>query len=126
MESNIDKYILIVEDSSDLRALLREFFEGEGFNIRLASNGQEALDLLKTTKTLPSFILLDLMMPIMDGYTFREEQRRDQRFSSIPVVVMTADGQGEEKTKNLGVKGFLKKPINDVDDLIKTAMKFCF
>ena len=124
MNSKANSYILIVEDSDDLRSLLREFFEGEGFIVRLAADGQEALDLLKLATALPSFILLDLMMPVMDGYTFRKEQQKDPRIAGIPIVIMTADGQAEEKTKDMNAKAFLRKPIQDVEELVHTAMQF--
>ena len=124
MNSKANSYILIVEDSDDLRSLLREFFEGEGFIVRLAADGQEALDLLKLATALPSFILLDLMMPVMDGYTFRKEQQKDPRIAGIPIVIMTADGQAEEKIKDMNAKAFLRKPIQDVEELVHTAMQF--
>ena len=57
-------------------------------------------------------ILLDLMMPVMDGFKFKEEQDRDARFRAIPVVVMTADGQVEAKKSRMKAHSFIKKPID--------------
>ena len=69
--------ILIVEDDEDIARNLRELLEGEGHVVEWASNGRVALDYLRGTADRPSFILLDLMMPVMDGYEFRTEQEKE-------------------------------------------------
>ena len=119
------KYFLIVEDAPDLRALLKELFEGDGFTIQTATNGLEALNFLKAAHDLPSFILLDLMMPVMDGFEFRLEQEKDPRLSSIPVFVMTADSHFESKTTKIGANGYVKKPIENIESMLKTARQYC-
>src|SRR5689334_12220239 len=81
--------ILIVDDDLDVREALAETLEDRGFNVVTAENGHDALRLLRTTNVRPSVILLDLMMPIMDGYTFLEEQRKDPALA-IPVAIITA------------------------------------
>ncbi len=95
------KHILIIEDSTDLQALMGRLFKSEGYTVSQALNGREALDFLKSTTELPSLILLDIMMPVMDGFEFRNEQRKDSRLASIPVVVMTADSEPQKKLCNL-------------------------
>jgi len=83
------EYILIVEDDKDLRDSLCEALELEGYAAVCVENGQEALNHL-ATGARPCLILLDLMMPVMDGWTFRQELLKDQTLASIPVIVMTA------------------------------------
>src|SRR4051812_17571750 len=84
--------VLVVEDEADLRALIVGLLEGDGYAAVGASNGEEALDVLRTTPRRPCLILLDLMMPRMDGWAFRAAQRRDPALASIPVVVVTGYG----------------------------------
>lgn len=112
------KHILIVEDSPDLQALLSQFFMAEGYKTSRASNGQQALDLLHSMSDLPSVILLDIMMPMMDGLEFRDEQKRNLDISKIPVIVMTADANFQSKAEKMGAADFVRKPIEDIDDLL--------
>ena len=81
--------VLIVEDDSDLRDMMAELLGLEGFTAVTTANGREALASLQTTGH-PGVILLDLMMPVMDGYEFLHTQRQDPRFAAIPVVVLSA------------------------------------
>ena len=83
--------VLIVEDDLDTREMLARFLEIAGYQVVLAANGVEALKVLRGG-AVASVILLDLMMPVMDGWQFRDEQRRDPSMSHIPVVVVTAAG----------------------------------
>ena len=80
--------VLVVDDDPDVRVLLEMCLVLEGFDVMTASNGRHAL--LRLNEMHPALILLDLMMPVMDGYTFLEERRRDPQLSSIPVVIITA------------------------------------
>lgn len=113
------KHILIVEDSPDLQILLARLFKAENYQVSRASNGQEALHLLNSLPELPTLILLDIMMPIMDGLEFREHQQKDPRFSRIPVVVMTADSNYQARVIESGVAAFIRKPIQDVTKLLE-------
>ena len=81
--------ILLVEDNNHIREALQCLLEGEGYLVRLASNGQEALEVL-ASNSLPDLILLNLEMPIMDGFQFREVQKQDPKIASIPVILMSA------------------------------------
>src|SRR5437762_13327611 len=83
------EYILVVEHDKDLRDSLCEALELEGYAAVCMKNGQAALNHL-ATGARPCIILLDLMMPVMDGWTFRQEMLKDQTLASIPVIVMTA------------------------------------
>ena len=120
MESSAAKSIMIVEDSPDLQALLGRLLKSEDYTVTKALNGRQALDLLKSMRELPSVILLDLMMPVMDGVEFRAQQLKDARLAAIPVVVMTADSNFQINERNLGETGFIRKPITDIDRLLKT------
>jgi CheY-like chemotaxis protein len=81
--------ILVVDDDSDVREALGEVLAEEGYATRLCDSGRAALDFLHGGGT-PSLILLDMMMPGMNGWQFREEQLKDERLREIPVVVITA------------------------------------
>jgi CheY-like chemotaxis protein len=83
------EYILVVEDDKSLRESLCEALELEGYIAVSVENGQAALKHL-TGGARPCMILLDLMMPVMDGWTFREEMLKDDSLAAIPVIVMTA------------------------------------
>ena len=83
--------ILIVEDDPDTREMLERFLQLEGFEVRTAANGQIALQALQADSAL-NVILLDLMMPVMNGWQFRQAQAMDPKLSRIPVVVVSAAG----------------------------------
>jgi CheY-like chemotaxis protein len=114
--------VMIVEDDRDTREMLGRFLELEGFEVRTAANGQIALNSLQEEGG-PSVILLDLMMPVMNGWQFREEQARNPRFSRIPVVVLTAAGPRED-IPAISADGWLSKPV-DFDRLLATIAPLC-
>jgi len=105
------KHLLVVEDDRDIRESVIEVLEDEGYVVSSASDGQQALALLRGGATRPHLILLDLMMPVMNGFQFREEQRRDAALADIPVVVITADVNARAKAESLGAAGFIQKPV---------------
>jgi CheY-like chemotaxis protein len=105
------KKILIVEDDECIREALLDLLEGEGYQISVAANGQIGLDFLRQTEELPSLILLDLMMPVKDGFTFREEQLGDERINKVPVLVMSADPNMLLKKDRLKANIYMKKPL---------------
>src|SRR5262249_17339652 len=107
---------LLVEDDYDVRDALVPILEYDGHRVSSAANGREALDQLRANPA-PSLILLDLMMPVMDGIAFRTEQLRDPELASIPVVVVSADPALREKAIRLGAVGWIEKPI-DIDVLL--------
>jgi CheY-like chemotaxis protein len=114
--------VLIVEDDPDTREMLARFLEIAGYQVVQAANGAEALDVLRRGAAA-SVILLDLMMPRMDGWQFRDEQRRDPSISHIPVVVVTAAGP-RDRVPPIEVDAWLAKPI-DLDGLLETLEAFC-
>lgn len=104
--------ILIVDDDSDVRAALSELLEAEGFSVEGAPDGREALVRLRTAKVHPAVILLDLMMPGMDGWDFRTEQMRDPQLADVPVVIVSASGFSRESIQTqFRPAAFVEKPI---------------
>ena len=108
-----DKTILIVDDSELQRTTLSYFLD-RYYNTMELANGQEALDYLRKHSTEVSAILLDLNMPIMDGYTFLQEFQKDEILNMIPVLVLTSDSTPEEEAECLkdGATDFVAKPFN--------------
>jgi len=112
------KTIMVVEDDMCIREALDELLLSEQYNVLLAGNGQEALQLLTSPKTYPSLILLDLSMPVMNGTTFMSELKRQfPTLGHIPILTMTAAGPGEIP-ENMPMDMVLRKPL-DVDTLLK-------
>jgi CheY-like chemotaxis protein len=114
-----DEYILLVDDDEDLREVLAEILRENGYRIVTAANGKEALEHLHANPRA-RVILLDLMMPVMNGCEFRAAQIRDPELAEIPVVVLSADDQVRRKAERLGADAFLRKPMN-VDTLLDTV-----
>ncbi|MEP6767916.1 MAG: response regulator [Acidobacteriota bacterium] len=102
--------LLLVEDDAELRQSLSDLLRDSGFDVAVAENGLVALTYLEDSPP-PCLVLLDLMMPVMNGWEFREAQSRNQKISEIPVVILTADGRAELKAETLGAAGYLRKPI---------------
>ena len=121
----MSKRILIVEDAEDISATMTELLTAEGYSVASASTGRRALEYLRTAPELPSLILLDLMMPDMDGAAFRAEQQKDQKLANIPVVLMTAAGDAAKSVAALGAQGLLKKPFKDIDTILASVSRFC-
>lgn len=115
MNDIITKRILVVDDDPSIRSLVAEVLEDEGFTVDLASNGAEALALLEGS--LPSVIVTDLMMPVMDGWEFVRTCRQDTGLSGVPIVVMSAAHGLPDHAKHLGVRACLAKPF-DLDVLV--------
>lgn len=119
----VGKRVLVVEDDPDIRDMVGGVLSLEGYDVMSASNGVEALDLLRD-KPRPGLILLDLMMPIMNGWELRSELGRNPHLSAIPIVVISGDGSIDRKASALGVNGYLRKPV-DLDSLLETVQRFC-
>jgi CheY-like chemotaxis protein len=108
--------VLAVEDDQTIRDLLIELLSGEGFEIQCAANGLEALAILGGW--IPDVIILDLMMPVMDAEVFREHQLKMQRAANVPIVVLSALNDVQDRAKALGAAGTIAKPF-DLDSLVK-------
>lgn len=112
------KKILIIEDDTSIRELLVEIFESEGYLVDSGVNGSEGIKALETN--IPDLILMDVMMPVMDGYAFRMEQMKNPKWDSIPVVAMSAQDQGRGKLEDHGITNFINKPL-ELDRLLETV-----
>src|SRR4051794_8391277 len=101
--------VLIVEDDGDLREMMAQLLTLEGYPAEAVANGKEALEYLKNARQ-PRLILLDLMMPVMDGWEFRRHQREDPKLAAVPVVVLSA----LDASRAVAIDGaaFLKKPLD--------------
>lgn len=115
---------MIIEDDLDIQSFLYDFLTEEGFAVQTANNGKDALKILADQSELPGVILLDLMMPVMDGDKFRRQQEKDPRIASIPVVVMTADRDPQIRSISLGAKGYLKKPFANLEEIVTQIARF--
>lgn len=109
MASNLS--ILVVDDDHDVREALRDSLRDAGYEVATAENGLEALSWLHTHRP-PSLVLLDYMMPYMDGAQTRAAMLSDPDLRGIPVVMLTADGRAREAVVGLALKGCYEKPID--------------
>jgi CheY-like chemotaxis protein len=113
--------VLVVDDDRDLTRLMTKFLKLEGFDAAEAYNGQEALKYLRDGGDA-SVILLDLRMPVMDGWAFRREQKEDPALADIPVVVLTGiEGDHEQ---DLGAAAAFHKPVS-FPDVIDALRRLC-
>ncbi|WP_437550300.1 response regulator [Sorangium sp. So ce367] len=115
--------ILVVEDDLDIRSILTQLLMFEGYDVEEAADGAEALALLRRDAP-PALILLDLMMPVMDGWQLRAELQRDPSLASIPVVIVSADVRVEQEASRLRVAGLLKKPLQ-IEPLLELVHRIC-
>jgi CheY-like chemotaxis protein len=116
-------HVLLVDDDPDVRETVAALLELEGYRVTVAVNGQEALCLLQIGPP-PSLILLDLLMPVMDGFEFRRHQRAHPAWASLPTVVMTAVDDPVIETSMVGAVECLTKPF-DVAHLLALVARFC-
>jgi CheY-like chemotaxis protein len=107
--------VLVVDDDDTIRATVAEALEFEGYAVESATNGAEALDLVRRKQ--PSAIVLDLMMPVMDGWEFLKRCREDGLCHGTPVLVISASRNLPQEAVGLGVKGCIAKPF-DLDVLL--------
>jgi len=116
--------ILIVDDDAGIRQLLLLFLKHKGYTAKSVSNGLEALNQLQPDQPLPQLILLDLMMPVMDGATFRQAQLSDSRIAAIPVVVLSAAENIEAQAPLLTANAYVPKPI-EFESLLQIVEQHC-
>jgi CheY-like chemotaxis protein len=116
MSPNTRRRVLVVDDDDDLAEVLSAVLESFGYVVGVARNGREALEYLRSHDGL-DVVLLDLMMPVMNGWEFRVEQLKDPRLSSIPVIVFSGQGKLEHNALSIGAAAYLHKPVG-VPDLL--------
>jgi CheY-like chemotaxis protein len=117
------RLILIVEDDPDLRDTLADVLSYEGYPVVTAANGVEGLALLQSSPR-PALILLDLMMPVMNGWQFRTAQLQDPVLASIPVAVVSAVDEAREHAEMLDAAAYLRKPIQ-IEKLLELVERYC-
>ena len=116
--------VLVVDDDDDIRDSLIEFLEDHGHQALGAANGSEALALLDPPRASFCLIILDLMMPVMDGSTFRDEQLQRPAVAGIPVIVVSAYKDVETRAQALGAVRWLTKPF-DLTALLRLVEENC-
>ena len=114
---------MVVEDDADVREAIAEVLSDCEYKPVHAANGAEALHRLRTAEVRPCVILLDMMMPTMDGWQFRAEQKSDPSVSDIPVVVLSAHADGSEAAQ-MDAVAYLAKPVS-LDSLVSLVERFC-
>lgn len=116
--------ILIVEDEFAIREALTEFLEEEGYLVAGAANGREALAYLQQTDTPPAVILLDLMMPVMNGQQFIAQQQQNPAIANIPVILLSAATDAQARLVTNSVAGYLNKPVR-LAEVLQIVERFC-
>jgi len=114
--NKLKRYVLIVEDEIINQEILKEILSKD-YEILTANNGIEALHVIETSIAPISLILLDLNMPLMDGFTLLKELKKDEKNKNIPVIVLTSDKGSELEALNLGAADFITKPY-DLKEII--------
>jgi CheY-like chemotaxis protein len=111
--------VLVVEDDDDIRECLADVLAEEGYAVETAQNGREALERLQRFR--PCVILLDLMMPVMDGWELLAELRNDGDWSTLPVVAVSAANEAKAPE---GVRQYLRKPV-PINILLHAVKSYC-
>lgn len=115
------KNILVIDDDPAICQSLKDVLEINGYNVTTARDGQEGVDLLKKSSVMPCLILLDLMMPGMNGWGFLDFQRNDPRFTTVPVIVCSAY---ENSARSISKNPILTKPVK-LNSLLGAVKAFC-
>jgi CheY-like chemotaxis protein len=116
--------VLVVDDDPGIRDLLTELLEDEGYQVVSAANGLEAINHLQRGTKRPCVILLDLMMPVMNGWQFRNTQQQDPGLATIPVVVLSARNDIQQQASLINAAAHIMKPINLIS-LLDTVNRYC-
>ena len=117
--------ILIVDDDPDVREAVRTLLENEGYRTAEAKDGREALAFVQKAEDKPALLLLDLMMPTMDGWQLRARLRADPELAAIPIVIMTAHAGVLRAVSNVSAETpVLPKPL-DVERLLQVVATYC-
>jgi two-component system, chemotaxis family, chemotaxis protein CheY len=116
--------VCVVDDDADIREVLGDLLSAEGYDVIVAGDGDIALDRLRARKNRCGLIILDLMMPRMNGWEFRRKQLEDAAVAAIPVVLLTGAGNAAKAIDELDVAGIIEKPV-DLDTLLAKVAFYC-
>lgn len=114
------KKILVIEDDASIRELLVEILEDQGYCVHSSINGSDGIKTLETVT--PDLILMDVMMPVMDGYAFKKELVQHPEWNLIPLIAMSAQSQSKEKLADHGIVNFINKPL-ELSQLLETVAR---
>ncbi len=114
-------YVLVVDDDPAIRGLVADALRGEGYTVDLAAHGREALEAMRARR--PSTVVLDLMMPVMDGFSFIEQCHKERLCVDVPIVVISAVQDAMRRIKDVPVHACIAKPF-DLDDLVRLVGRY--
>ena len=112
-----ESYVLVVDDDPAIRGLVADALRDRGYVVDLAAHGREALEAMRARR--PATVVLDLMMPIMDGFTFMEACHHEQLCDNVPIVVISAVHDALRRIEDVPIHACVAKPF-DLDELIST------
>jgi CheY-like chemotaxis protein len=124
MPSSEKRVVLVVEDDPDARDAITAILDDAGYDALGAANGLEALGQLGDHKGRCDLILLDLLMPVMNGWDFRRKQRETPAFAQIPVLLMSAGAHMATVSGELNAAGYVTKPV-EMSDLLAVVQQHC-
>jgi DNA-binding response OmpR family regulator len=113
-----ESYVLVVDDDPAIRGLVADALRLEGYAVDLAAHGREALEAIRARR--PATVVLDLMMPVMDGFSFIEACQNEQLCDNVPIVVISAVQEALERIQPGPIHACIAKPF-DLNDLIRTV-----
>jgi CheY-like chemotaxis protein len=114
-------YVLVVDDDPAIRGLVADALRIEGYSVDLAAHGREALEAMRARK--PATVVLDLMMPVMDGFSFMEACHQEQLCADVPIVVISAVQDAIRRMDDAPVRACIAKPF-DLDELVRTVASY--
>jgi DNA-binding response OmpR family regulator len=110
--------VLVVDDDPAIRGLLADALRDEGYTVDVAAHGREALEAMRNRR--PATVVLDLMMPIMDGFSFIQACQNEQLCDGVPIVVISAVNEAIQRIRDVPVHACIAKPF-DLNDLLRTV-----
>jgi CheY-like chemotaxis protein len=117
------KRVLLVDDNFVTRETMSQILGGVGYQVVTAANGRDAMERLRSHEP-PNLILLDLNMPVMDGMTFCQQRKQDDRLAGIPVVLVSSADDIAEKASSAGAESYLQKPVDTIQ-LLDVLQRCC-
>ena len=114
-------YVLVVDDDPAIRGLVADALREEGYAVDMAAHGREALDAMRERR--PATVVLDLMMPVMDGFSFIEACQREHLCADVPIVVISAVKEALQRVQRASTYACIAKPF-DLDDLVRTVGQY--